>query len=75
MNDTVPLVKVLSNTTDPGGDVRQLEIHFSILGRNQRPRIAEVSKHQCSSLKESCDYAGAGSRIRTDDLLITNQLL
>jgi hypothetical protein len=44
-----------------------------------RSRIAKVSK-KCPSttfrnIGNSALYEGAGSRIRTDDLLITNQLL
>jgi hypothetical protein len=38
-------------------------------------RIAKVSKHNGQQLRIIYDLNGAGSRIRTDDLLITNQLL
>ena len=35
----------------------------------------EVAKQTFSRFREIAFYEGAGSRIRTDDLLITNQLL
>src|SRR5437660_7468148 len=35
----------------------------------------EVAKQTLSTFQEIAFYEGAGSRIRTDDLLITNQLL
>ena len=35
----------------------------------------EVAKQILSGFREIALYEGAGSRIRTDDLLITNQLL
>jgi hypothetical protein len=38
-------------------------------------RTEKVSKHNGQQLRRIHDLTGAGSRIRTDDLLITNQLL
>ena len=35
----------------------------------------EVAKRTFGAIGQSLIYEGAGSRIRTDDLLITNQLL
>ena len=46
-----------------------------LFGTNGGLAIAKASKHSSQQLRRIYDLPGAGSRIRTDDLLITNQLL
>jgi hypothetical protein len=43
--------------------------------RENTKSVQEVSKHGVRNVARSAIYDGAGSRIRTDDLLITNQPL
>ena len=50
----------------PGGHVRR---------DWDRKSVQEVSKHKILDRPKIAVLEGAGSRIRTDDLLITNQLL
>jgi hypothetical protein len=45
------------------------------LPRQKLKSVQEVSKQNLPQSHKTAIYEGAGSRIRTDDLLITNQLL